>query len=137
MSKMAAHCVLGDENYLAEAKTESHTFWVDEPETAGGGNKAPSPTDYLLGSLASCTAITMKMYAQRKAWETGEIGVHVELKNRLIDGIAHQRIIKTVTFGKLLDEKQIQRIMSVGEKCPISKLLAQPVEMKFTLSDAY
>ena len=73
------------------------------------------------------------MYVQRKGWDVGEISVHVELKDVLGKNGFQPRIIKTVSFGKELDEKQKVRIMRIGEKCPISKLLTHPIEMSLKL----
>src|ERR1700686_1751288 len=51
---------------------------VDEPIDAGGEDMGPDPRELLAVSLASCTAITMEMYAARKGWELGPVEVDVE-----------------------------------------------------------
>ncbi|NQY28632.1 MAG: OsmC family protein [Flavobacteriaceae bacterium] len=56
---------------------------MDEPESVGGKNTTAAPLKYLLGALASCTVITMKMYANRKQWDVGNIDINVELKEFL------------------------------------------------------
>ena len=76
-------CSLADPKYLTSVKGEKHQFNVDEPIEYHGEDTAPKPTEYLLGALGSCTAITMKMYAQRKKWELGEISVSVTLKKEI------------------------------------------------------
>ncbi len=120
---------LGKENYYTQVNSEKHTFYVDEPESIGGGDKAPAPNAYLLGALASCTAITLRMYSQRKGWEVGQISVSARLKERLTSEGKKTKIEKKVAFEKDLSEEQINRLLIIAEKCPISKMLANQVEM--------
>ena len=116
-------------NYKATLTTNSHQFNIDEPESVGEKNTAAAPLEYLLGALASCTVITMKMYAQRKQWDVGNIDINVKLKEILSIDDTKNKIIKTVQFDKPFVEKQIKRLLQIGEKCPISKLLFQKNEM--------
>ncbi len=121
-------CSLADPKYLTSVKGEKHQFNVDEPIEYQGEDTAPKPTEYLLGALGSCTAITMKMYAQRKKWELGEISVSVTLKKEI--NSVENIIIKRVSFQKKLSAEKIERLLKIAEKCPVSKLLALPVKME-------
>ena len=56
----------------------NHRLTADEPTHQGGEDAGPSPQELLAASLASCTAITMKMYADRKGWDVGDVAVHVD-----------------------------------------------------------
>ena len=123
--------VLGDKNFLVEISTTNHIIKVDEPVSIGGSDSYPNPAQYLLSALASCTAITMKMYANNKGWDVGNIEVDVKLKDVLTDGKSIKKMVKAVNFEKLLDDSQVQRLLTIGSKCPISKLLEQPIEMEF------
>jgi putative redox protein len=121
---------LGEQKYYTEVATKNHAFYVDEPEDAGGSNKAPHPTAYLLGALASCTAITIRMYALRKEWDVGQIKVSAEKVENLTSEGKEIKIIKHFTFGnKDLTEKQIKRLIAIGEKCPVSLLLKNETAM--------
>ena len=122
---------LGADNYLMKLKTTNHTVLVDEPESVGGGDHHPNPPQYLLSVLASCTAITIKMYANNKGWDVGNIDVDVKLKFVQSEGKSIKKITKAVKFENSLDESQVQRLLQIGSKCPISKLLEEPVEMAF------
>ncbi|MDB9963479.1 OsmC family protein [Vicingaceae bacterium] len=126
-----ANGTLGSENYLMEIKTTNHTIMVDEPESIGGSNKYPNPAQYLLSALASCTAITIKMYADKKKWNVGEINVDVKIKEVISSGKIIKKIVKAVQFENPLEDDQIERLLTIGSKCPISKLLEQPIEMEF------
>ena len=122
---------LGSENYLMEIKTTNHTVMVDEPESIGGSNQYPNPAQYLLSALASCTAITIKMYADNKKWNVGEINVDVKMKEVISSGKTIKKIVKAVQFENPLEDDQIERLLTIGSKCPISKLLEKPIEMEF------
>ncbi|MDG2343173.1 MAG: OsmC family protein [Flavobacteriales bacterium] len=127
-SATSVKCTLSNNKYLTSVNGEKHKFNVDEPFEYGGDDTAPKPTEYLLGALGACTAITMKMYAERKEWEIGEINVLVDLlKGNNSDGNV---IVKHVSFQEKLNDEKIDRLLKIGEKCPISKMLAHPVKMK-------
>ena len=126
-----ANGTLGAENYLMEIKTTKHTVMVDEPESIGGADQYPNPAQYLLSALASCTAITIKMYANNKKWNVGEINVDVKMKEVISSGKTIKKIMKAVQFENPLEDDQIERLLTIGSKCPISKLLEQPIEMEF------
>ena len=126
-----ANGTLGSENYLMGIKTTNHTVMVDEPKSIGGSNQYPNPAQYLLSALASCTAITIKMYADNKKWNVGEINVDVKMKEVISSGKTIKKIVKAVQFENPLEDDQIERLLTIGSKCPISKLLEQPVKMEF------
>ena len=126
-----ANGTLGSENYLMEIKTTNHTVMVDEPESIGGSNQYPNPAQYLLSALASCTAITIKMYADNKKLNVGEINVDVKMKEVISSGKTIKKIVKAVQFENPLEDDQIERLLTIGSKCPISKLLEKPIEMEF------
>ena len=126
-----ANGTLGSENYLMKIKTTNHTVMVDEPESIGGSNQYPNPAQYLLSALASCTAITIKMYADNKKLNVGEINVDVKMKEVISSGKTIKKIVKAVQFENPLEDDQIERLLTIGSKCPISKLLEQPIEMEF------
>ena len=127
-SKTSVTCNLSHPKYLTSIKAKKHEFNVDEPVEYGGEDTAPKPTEYLLGALGACTAITMKMYAERKEWKIGEINVSVDLlKGNNSD---ENVIIKYVSFQEKLNNEKIDRLLKIGEKCPVSKMLAHPVKMK-------
>lgn len=122
---------LGEDNYLMKLKTTNHTVFVDEPESVGGADLHPNPPQYLLSALASCTAITIKMYAKNKGWDVGNIDVDVKMKAVQSEGKSIKKIIKAIVFENSLDKSQVQRLLQIGSKCPISKLLEEPVDMEF------
>jgi putative redox protein len=99
----------------------SHTLVADEPKEEGGEDQGPSPQELLAASLASCTAITMEMYAKRKGWDLGEVAVHVEYEPAQRG--SPTRFYMRVDFRKELPEDQRERLMQIGAKCPVHRVL--------------
>ena len=71
------------------------------------------------------------MYANNKGWNVGKINVDVKMKEVITSGKPRKTIVKAVQFENPLEIEQIERLLTIGSKCPISKLLEQPVDMEF------
>lgn len=123
MEKVKAH--LGQENYKTTIKTEQSEFILDEPEDLGGMNLGPTPKEALAAALAGCVAITVKMYANRSGWPLEDVFVEVELDTETNPGISIFR--KKVEFKGNLTEEQLKRLNVIAQKCPINKLLQNPI----------
>jgi putative redox protein len=104
-----------------QVRIREHELTADEPKSTGGEDSGPSPQELLAASLASCTAVTMEMYAARKGWEIGEVTVDVDYEP------AHRgsptRFAMTVRLPKELPEEQRQRLMQIAAKCPVHRTL--------------
>jgi putative redox protein len=98
-----------------------HSLMADEPEERGGHDDAPSPQELLAASLASCTAITIEMYADRKGWEIGEVTVDVDYEPAQRG--SPTKFAMTVRLPKELPEDQRQRLMQIAAKCPVHRTL--------------
>lgn len=112
------------ERIYTEIHSANRTFYADEPVTIGGTDLAPSPVEYFLASLASCTSITLQMYAKQKGWDIGTINVSVELD---ISSPQKNIINKTISFKKELPKEWQERLYVIAEKCPVAKLMRQNV----------
>ncbi len=109
----------------------SHTLVADEPKDEGGDDAGPSPQELLAASLASCTAITMEMYAQRKGWEVGDVAVHVDYEPAQRGSPTRFRM--RVEFPKEVPEEQRERLMQIGAKCPVHRVLEGEVMFEETV----
>jgi putative redox protein len=98
-----------------------HTIVVDEPPDAGGTDTGPSPGRLLAASLASCTAVTMEMYAERKGWDIGAVEVDVDAT---YEGHTPTDFDVTVRLPAALDDEQRRRLLGVASKCPVHRVLA-------------
>src|SRR5882757_11179651 len=78
--------------YEHEVAIREHRLIVDEPEDNGGGDQGPTPTELLAASLASCTAITIEMYADRKEWDLGEVEVTADFTEATDDAPAKFKV---------------------------------------------
>ena len=98
-----------------------HRLVADEPLEGGGNDEGPTPVELLAGSLASCTAMTMQMYAERKGWDIGEVvvGVDYEPPQRGTPS----RFEMVVELPKELPEDQRTRLMQVAASCPVHRTL--------------
>jgi putative redox protein len=102
-------------------EVRDHTVAADEPKKQGGDDSAPSPQELLAAALASCTAITMEMYAERKGWELGDLSVDVNYEPAQRG--SPTRFTMVVNFPKELPEDQRERRMQIGAKCPVHRVL--------------
>jgi putative redox protein len=107
-----------------------HTIVVDEPPDVGGSDAGPSPGRLLAASLASCTAVTIEMYAERKGWEIGEVEVDVDAA---YEGHIPKSFDLTVRLPAGLEEGQRRRLLVVASKCPVHRALTG--ETTVTISD--
>jgi putative redox protein len=98
-----------------------HQLKADEPRDHGGDDAGPSPQELLAGSLASCTAITMEMYADRKGWDVGEIAVEVDYEPAQRG--SPTKFTMDVRLPKELPEEQREKLMQIAAKCPVHRTL--------------
>lgn len=122
------------DGYAHEVEIEGgHSLVVDEPLAAGGANTGPSPTRLLAASLASCIAITMEMYADRKGWDLGDVTVDVDVE---YDGPAPTSFAASLHLPPGLSDEQRERLLVVARKCPVHKALAGDTSISVRDGDA-
>ncbi|MFT5182972.1 MAG: putative OsmC-like protein/esterase/lipase [Flavobacteriales bacterium] len=127
-----------DSGYTLDVQAGKHTFKADEPVSIGGNDFGPTPYDLLLASLGACTAITMRMYANRKGWPVEDIEIHLnhgqehlkdcedcDSSNAKIDVIE-----RSIKIKGDLDEKQRKRMMQIADKCPVHKTLHNDIRVE-------
>ena len=98
-----------------------HQLVADEPADHGGTDEGPNPQELLAASLASCSAITMEMYAQRKGWDIGDVVVDVDYEPSQRG--SPTKFTMTVRLPKELPEEQRERLMQIAAKCPVHRTL--------------
>ena len=127
--RATAHRENGRLSHAVEIR--GHTLTADEPKDHGGEDSGPSPQELLAASLASCTAITMEMYAQRKGWELGDVTVDVAYEPAQRGSPTRFRLV--VNFPKEVPEDQRERLMQIGAKCPVHRVLEGEVMFEETV----
>jgi putative redox protein len=126
MAQGSAH--IGKDRYRTEIIVGGHALASDEPETLGGGNAGPAPYDLLLASLGACTAITLRMYADRKGWPLESLDVALRLSGR-----EERRIDRTLTIVGL-DDEQKARLADIAERTPVTLTLKAGLPIATTLA---
>jgi putative redox protein len=127
-----AHATIGTKHYAVGIDANGHGIIADEPKSNGGGNVGPNPYDLLLSSLAACTAITLRMYADRKEWNVRAIAIELGF----IRDDKAERIERKITLDGDLSEEQRTRIAEIAEKTPVTLTLKRGLPITTTLTPA-
>jgi len=126
--------VSGEHGYAQRITTTAgHELAADEPERRGGTNTGAAPFDLMLGSLGACTAITLRMYSDRKQWNLGTIDVKLRL---IKEGDDPMRIERTISVNEAIDAEQQAKLLEIADKTPVTKALAPgvPIQTVFEIS---
>lgn len=110
-----------DQNYRHTIRIRDHEVSVDESIDAGGEDTAPTPQELLAASLASCTAVTMEMYATRKGWDIGPVEVSCEFT--AAERGCPTRFDLVLKLPEGLSPEQIERLHVIAAKCPVHRVL--------------
>jgi putative redox protein len=120
------------QGYEHEIEIREHRLISDESEDSGGRDQGPSPTELLAGALASCTAITIEMYADRKEWDLGDVEVAADFTRGTADTPPKARV--DIRIPVELTDEQREKILKIAHKCPVHRaLLGSDVEIDDSL----
>jgi len=124
--------------FLQEVVSGKHHLRADEPVSAGGGNAAPGPYDYLLIALGVCTSMTVGLYARRKQWPLENITVSLrhsrihakdceecETKEGMLD-----RIETEIELTGSLSSEQRAKLIEIAAKCPVHRTLKSEINIR-------
>lgn len=128
-TKTKIHITIGQEAYTSRMSMRGHLLVADEPIEKGGKDKGPTPTELILSGLGSCTAATLRMYADRKGWEVDRINIEVEIRIEKTDAGQTAFITNHVDIIGHLNEDQKLRMLEIARKCPVHKLLTNQIEI--------
>ncbi|MBX7043789.1 MAG: OsmC family protein [Ignavibacteria bacterium] len=121
--------------YKTYAASRGHEIVCDEPEDANGTDTGMTPYELLLASIGACKAITMRMYAERKGFPLEDVELemfHKKVPAEELNGIKTESgkvdkiFIRTRLNGELTDEQK-DRILEIGERCPVQKTVLSEV----------
>ncbi len=118
------------EKYAVETTARRHRVLADEPASRGGMDGAATPMEILAAGLAACTAITLRMYAERKNWELGEVKVDC----RVVEQDGAYRVERTIRIGAALEEDRRARLAEIAEKTPVTRLVKQGAAIRTVMS---
>ncbi|HEY1456987.1 MAG TPA: OsmC family protein [Solirubrobacteraceae bacterium] len=118
---MKATARRNDGTFKHTVQVRDHQITVDETVQSGGEDTGPDPQELLAASLASCTAITMEMYAARKGWDIGHVEVDVQYSPAERGCPTKFDLILRIPDD--LPEEQVQRLRVIAAKCPVHRTL--------------
>ncbi len=131
-----------EEKVTTQIKAGKHYLTGDEPESNGGNDFGPTPYDFVSSGLATCTAMTIRMYADRKKWKIKEVNVHINHdkvhgedcgKCENDNSSKIDRFTREIELIGDLDEKQRQRLLEIANKCPVHKTLLSEIKIETRL----
>lgn len=132
----------GPRGYNQQISAGGHRLLADEPLDLGGTDTGPNPYDLLLASLGACTSMTLRMYADRKAYSL--TGIQVRLRHQKIhaqdckscetqSGMV-DRIEREIHLEGNLSEEQRQRLLQISERCPVARTLQSEISIETRLT---
>jgi len=113
--------------YQVSIDARDHRWLADEPTEVGGGDTGPQPGELFLSSLAACTAITVKMYANRKKWPLEDVFIELGFNKAAKPDPLTTVIDMEVHVTGNLSEEQRARLLEIAHSCPIHKILSNPI----------
>ena len=107
-----------------EVEMRGHTIVSDEPGSLGGEDRGPTPQELIVGALAACTAITLRMYGARKGWDLD--GLEILAESRPSERGACGPFVVTLRLPTHLSDEQVRRLRVIAARCPVHRTLASP-----------
>ncbi|MGE4220714.1 MAG: alpha/beta fold hydrolase [Alphaproteobacteria bacterium] len=133
----------GDGRFRQEIMAGPHRLIADEPPAMGGNGDGPSPYGFLLAGLGACTAMTVRLYAERKGWPLDRVAVRLRHAKAHAEDCAGceaedaklDRIEKTLTLTGALTAEQHARLLEIAEKCPVNRTLQAGVRTRIRATE--
>ena len=117
------------EAFATAVSIDGYPFVIDTSAAEGGRDLGPNPTRTLEASIAACSAITMRMYANRKKWDLKSAEVIVR-RDEGEDAHSARAMVKTIRLEGDLDAEQRARLVEIAGKCPVHRMLSEPVAIR-------
>ena len=139
------HVVVEEKNhkFAQHVSSDSHYWLADEPTAVGGDNTGPDPYEHLLAALGTCTSMTIRLYAERKAIPLDHVRIELSHKKEYIKDCqtcddkptAIDEITRKITLTGNLDQDQKAKLMAIADKCPVHKTLHNEIRVTSMLMD--
>ena len=134
---------IGSSGFRTDIMAGGHALLADEPESVGGTDAGPTPYDLLNASLGACTAMTLRLYADRKGWPLEEAyvrlehgRVHAEDDRNCEDRpVRMDRITREIRLDGPLEEEQRARLLEIADRCPVHRTLEAGVKLETRLAE--
>ncbi|HEX6600801.1 MAG TPA: OsmC family protein [Gemmatimonadaceae bacterium] len=128
---------IGAAGFRVDINSRTHHLAADEPRLLGGTDAGPTPYELLLASLAGCTAMTLRMYADRKGWpleaavvwlrqaRSHEVDCEECVSERVGMGVVERRV---ELLGPLSAEQKA-RLLEIADRCPVKQTLERGIRI--------
>lgn len=128
---------VGGSGFRAEISTRGHTMVADEPASLGGTGTGPTPYDYLAAALGACTAMTLRMYADRRGWPLDAVTVRVthsrvhetDCEHCATEPVGVDQLARSIELVGDLTEQQRAGLLRIADRCPVGQSLARGVRI--------
>jgi putative redox protein len=127
-----ARAQIGKVHYAVSIDANGHAITADEPKSNGGANAGPAPYELLLAGLGACTAITLRMYADRKEWDLQSLQVELHYVRQE----DQERIERKLRLSGNLSDEQRARIADIAERTPVTLTLKKGLRIITELAPA-
>ena len=126
------------DGFAQDITVGAHRLKGDEPTNVGGTDTGPSPYDFLLAALGTCTSMTVAMYARRKGWPLESVTVRLRHSKIHASDCAEcetrvgmlDRIERDIHFAGNLTEEMILKLQDIADKCPVHRTLTSEINIQ-------
>lgn len=122
----------GAGRFQVRVRTGEHRFMADEPVSYGGLSSGPNPFDLVCAALASCTVMTMRLYAERKGWQLDRMSARVRHRKSSPDG--KDLFERVLHLGDVTDEQR-EKLLHIANRCPVHLMLERGAAVETRLTD--
>lgn len=134
----------GRDKFTVEITVAEHLIVADEPAAHGGNDLGPAPHELLLAGLGACTAMTLRIYAERKQIPLQSVQVKLDRRKIKAADCADcvtkegevEEMTREITLIGDIDEATRQRMLEIANKCPVHKTLTGEIKIRTTLAGA-
>lgn len=141
--KEVAASLDSEDKFTTYLKLGDHYFIADEPKSFGGNNFGPTPYQYFSAALATCTAMTIQMYARHKKWEVLKVTVHinhnkehaVDCENCEDSSAKIDTLTRTITLEGSLSDEQKKRLLEIADRCPVHRTMHSKIQIITSLAE--
>jgi putative redox protein len=124
-------------HYHTEVRARTHAFALDEPAEVGGTDTGATPYEHLLAALGACTAITLRMYADRKGWPMEAVDVWLRTASAHApdcevcetEDVGPHRLERRIMFDGPLTDEQRRRLLLIADRCPVKQTLQRGIRV--------